>query len=537
MTKSNATYQEKSMNGIITITDGLGTTIENGNITSNNVDAENLDSQHINSHTITTTGELMQFKNCTIDSIHEGVGNFAIYNTNFGDSAPALFQDALGNTTINGTIVSYRGDSYFYGDCILYGDATFYSDFNILGDTTIEELFITDKLDMQNNKIINVGLLGINKALPTYDLDVVGDINFTGTIYENGVPYDPTAGHNLNEVLQEGNSAGGQNITDVSTLVCNQLQSYTTGFVYTLVQHRTPSLLVNTEFDIGLDAPCCIAKNIDNSTGNTNSVECQLVITPYDATDGDTLLGFSCYDRSVDIIGSAIGFKRATIDTGRFHISTTPDNAGSPFGLSMTNLNANTHLHIDSKTGYVGIGPNGYSGWTASKTLDVQGDINYSGSLYQGGNLVNSPAIWNSWKSTTGGRGVVTGDYFGVDIDTRSYDGNHPSESASQLGYTFTANVDGFYTISAGATHNCHSSGGVFNIEIVHFNSLGHELTNYMVAGNSFDSGVAQTQFCSKGEHMVAGDYLRYRYNHVGGTVTEIYNIQPRLIWINVVRH
>jgi len=45
-----------------------------------------------------------------------------------------------------------------------------------------------------NNIYYDTGSVGINNINPTYTLDVVGDINFTGGLYQNGSLYGSGGG-------------------------------------------------------------------------------------------------------------------------------------------------------------------------------------------------------------------------------------------------------------------------------------------------------------------------------------------------------
>ncbi len=39
--------------------------------------------------------------------------------------------------------------------------------------------------------ILNNGKIGVNKLAPVYDMDIVGDLNFTGSLLKNGAAYNP----------------------------------------------------------------------------------------------------------------------------------------------------------------------------------------------------------------------------------------------------------------------------------------------------------------------------------------------------------
>jgi len=53
---------------------------------------------------------------------------------------------------------------------------------------------VFDDAKLQAVDVIATGNIGIGKALPAYRLDVLGDINLSGTIYQNGVPFSGGGG-------------------------------------------------------------------------------------------------------------------------------------------------------------------------------------------------------------------------------------------------------------------------------------------------------------------------------------------------------
>jgi hypothetical protein len=79
-------------------------------------------------------------------------------------------------TNINYMSVIGRSDkNYVNGDITVTGDGTIQESLNVDSGT----LYVDDV----NNRV------GIVNTTPSYPLDVVGDINFTGTLYQNGTTY------------------------------------------------------------------------------------------------------------------------------------------------------------------------------------------------------------------------------------------------------------------------------------------------------------------------------------------------------------
>jgi len=193
----------------------------------------------------------------------------------------------------------------------------------------------------------STGNVGIGTASPGYELDVVGDINFSGNLYQGGSLFgsSPWTESSGNVYRSSGNVGIGQ-----------------TNPTYNL--HVAGTGRVSTTLSVGQDL------TID--------------------TAGD--LNFAATHRQmINLRVGAEGFGIGTqTDTTYFR---SPGNfAFYEDGThSTTDLDANggTARLVIKSGGKVGIGRT-----NPSYDLDVVGDINFSGNLYQGGSLFPSPSPW-----------------------------------------------------------------------------------------------------------------------------------------------
>lgn len=64
---------------------------------------------------------------------------------------------------------------------------------------TFNDPLVTGDLKVNTTQLvvdITTGNIGINNDTPVHELDVTGDINFTGTLYKNGVEFTGSGGTN-----------------------------------------------------------------------------------------------------------------------------------------------------------------------------------------------------------------------------------------------------------------------------------------------------------------------------------------------------
>ncbi len=109
--------------------------------------------------------------------------NILIYGGNLNILGDTLYaQNGSNRVGINNKNPQYTLD--IKGDSNISGNIIGSSNANIIGN-----LGVTGNLIGTSNIILLNGNLGIRKSNPAYELDVNGNINFTGSFYQNGSPY------------------------------------------------------------------------------------------------------------------------------------------------------------------------------------------------------------------------------------------------------------------------------------------------------------------------------------------------------------
>ena len=214
----------------------------------------------------------------------------------------------------------------------------------------------------------NDGKVGINTSSPSQTLDVNGNINFSGTLYQNSIALVTsqwtTNGSNIH--FNSGNVGINTNSPSQTLDVNGNIN-----FSGTLYQNSVA--LVTSQWTTN-------GSNIHFNSGNvginTSSPSANLHIN------------------TTDYVGAII--KRTNNGGAIMRFETTQGSGYVDIGVD--NLTPNmfmaaggtTRMTIEASSGNVGIGTS-----TPSRELDVAGDINYTGTLYQNGNLV----IGSQWSS------------------------------------------------------------------------------------------------------------------------------------------
>ena len=73
--------------------------------------------------------------------------------------------------------------------------------------------------DLNNKPFILSGFTGIGTAIPSYKLDVTGDINFNGSLYQNSSPYQNSQWINDNSNIYYNNNIGIGKTTDINEII------------------------------------------------------------------------------------------------------------------------------------------------------------------------------------------------------------------------------------------------------------------------------------------------------------------------------
>ena len=284
------------------------------------------------------------------------------------------------------------------------------------GSTTGETIYLTNPTTgLVVNSNLNVGTgdlfvdattgrIGAGTTTPGYDLDVNGDINFTGGIYQNGTLYSTT-------------SDGTPWATDGSIVY------YTSGSVG--VGTSQPDATLHVEGN------AFVSSNLEVGTAN-------LFV---DTITGNVGIGKTNPGTELDIVGTMrLGDGVRVAD-----LSILPQSG--MLAIQGTGLEVGTaNLFVDTTTGRIGAGTA-----TPGYNLDVNGDINFTGDFYKNGTLYTSIIGSTPW-ATLDSNVYYTAGSVGVGTSTPE----------------FTLDVDGDINFSGNVTKEGSYSYHLGHLDLVH---------------------------------------------------------------------
>jgi len=224
-------------------------------------------------------------------------------NVGINKSNPTYNLDVVGNINFTGDLTK-NGVSFLNGQSISYGSIT-------------DAPPIIWKIYGSTNKTYYSGKVGINSTIPISDLDVVGDINFTGTLKKNNQPFTISWDYVSPKPTfsQLAYSGDWSDLKNANTGILSGLKIYYSNII------NTPTL-----------APVATGGSYSNLSDKP------IIITDYN------------------------------------QLANTPT---IPFSLNGTNI-------YNSNTGNVGINNS-----SPNYKLDVSGDINFTGNLRYQGTAIN----------------------------------------------------------------------------------------------------------------------------------------------------
>ena len=299
------------------------------------------------------------------------------------------------------------------------------------GISTQENLNVGGDLKVDTSILVvnsTTNRVGINKAVPGYTLDVDGDINFTGTFREDGNPFistpwtietspdalSYTAGNvGIGAADPEANlhvtgNAFVSSTTDATTTITGALiVAGGMGIAKKIVgQHASFEDVTATSVTAsGMVKGATISgTNVYGTLAGANTAAVT-TLTASGMVKGATISGTNVYGTLAGSNAAAITTLNAsgvvTLADGTTSTTTTSGALKVAGGVGIVeNLNVGGDLKVDTDTLYVDAGNDrvGINKASPAHALDVVGDINFSGSLLNGGaTFAGSP--WNTETS------------------------------------------------------------------------------------------------------------------------------------------
>jgi cytoskeletal protein CcmA (bactofilin family) len=224
-------------------------------------------------------------------------------NVGIGKTNPGFTLDVAGDVNFSGEL--YQGGSPFVSSpwTIAVNDDLSYTSGNVTVDTT------TFHVDTQTSNV------GIGKTNPGFTLDVVGDVNFSGSLYEDGTPFVSTPwtidGNDLE--YTSGNIGIGTNAANATLHVGGNIYSSSNISAYEIevANVTTTNLMINTVIvsaTLSLDSVVNVSNITSNTVQFTNPdvglVATGNVVADYFKGNGSKLTGIATTLESVSNFGN-----------------------------------------------------------------------------------------------------------------------------------------------------------------------------------------------------------------------------------------
>src|SRR6056300_1598781 len=341
-------------------------------------------------------GILMEHPGHNIGLIHHPEDYFVMGYTQNGYSDTHILRDYSNEFTLNvwgyvvtqNTVTIEHNDLYVKDGLIGVNTDSPLADLHVVGN-----VFVTSNITTSSNVIVNGDAAATSKT--TGALQVTGGVGVQGDIYSTNVTGSGTlkgatlTGTNLYGTLSGSNTAAVSDLTATGTVKGATLTG--TNLYGTIAGSNTAAVSDLTATGT-VKGDTLTGTNLYGTLSGSNAATVT-TLTASDVVDiTDTTVADSTTTGALTVTGGIS--TQANLYVGK-----------DTYITSNLNVDGST-LHVDSITSNVGIGKT-----DPGFTLDVAGDINFSGSLYEGGSLfVSTP--WtidgNDLEYTSGNIGIGT---------------------------------------------------------------------------------------------------------------------------------
>ena len=319
-------------------------------------------------------------------------------NIGIGKSNPAFNLDVAGNVNFSGTLnqggVPYVGSQWTTG-----GSGS-------------------------SSNIYYMSNIGIGKSNPAFNLDVAGNVNFSGTLNQGGVPYvgsQWTTGSSSNIYYMSNVGIGVSNPSYALDVAGNAMLRSNLIVSGTLTASNIVSSNLTIYNNEQVNSNLSVLNNL-NIGGNLTYTNQMLFSGLYiqQSTTGSQ-------KNATTTVTSINGFSKSAQGS----VAITMDGPGAPNAIQFLNSNATEFMRINSN-GFVGINnPN------PAFNLDIAGNVNFSGTLNQGG----VPYVGTQW--TTRGSGSSSNIYYMSNVGIGTSNPAFNLDVAGNVNFSGTLNQGG----------------------------------------------------------------------------------------------
>jgi hypothetical protein len=353
------------------------------------------------------------------------------------------------------------------------------SDFTIFTSCNSQNIFMGTKANLNtnasmiisSNSIVMNENVGVGKT-PAYPLDVAGDVNFTGTLRQNNVPFQTSRwSSNANGIFFMSNVGIGKTATGYPLDVAGDVN-----FTGTLRQNNVP--FQTSRWSSNANG-IFFMSNVSIGTSNSSSSSSLLVNGTLEASN--IIMPGIINLRGLEISKNAVG-------TGA-NLVTMVTNIPGYNNTSNTNFTSSNNFIFNAGatevarltgTGRLGLGNN-----NPAYSLDVTGDVNFTGTLRQN----NVPFQTSRWSSNTTGIHIINN----VGIGTNNPIANLDVMGSCRLGSHVAPLLSTSGVVIQSSNINLLDSSAQSNFPLLLYSTTNNNIEGTGIAFTSYNGGVVTT--------------------------------------------